>query len=222
MQLKKVICMAALLLAGSLAIGSVGNASLPQPLCTRGEIVEVEDNSIVVKGEGAYPLVKVLLDTTLKTEMKPSAQMQGRYKTDMGLNLGLERSVSVTGTILVDGYNARPISSKRLTVGKQVVAYYDGNVTRSYPPQAKGEAVVLVTKADTVGQYFVVARVEMSKDRKAVTVTNTSDDLIAFIPGRACAAYREIKAGSRLLIWSDLMTLSLPAQTTARRARILR
>lgn len=221
MKLKKLFSLVALVLIGSLALGETGSAANQQALSTRGEIVAVEENGIVVKGEGAYPLVKVMVDSSTKTKMKPSAEVQGRYKNDMGINLGLERQKVITGTFIVDGANGRPLSFKKLLVGKQVVAYYDGNVTRSYPPQANGEVVVLVTKPEKIGKYVVADTVEMSSDRKYVSVTNSTQDLIVRIPGKACSAFREIKSGTKLLVWSDIMTMSIPAQTVATKVKIL-
>ena len=190
-------------------------------LWTRGEIVEAEGSAIVVKGEGAYPLVKVILNTKARTEMKPSVQMQGRYKNDMGVNLGLERTKNYAGTIIVDGKNAQPLTVQKLSIGKKVVAYYGTKATRSYPPQVQGEAVVLVSNEEKCGQYYVVDSVEVASDRKYVTVMNTNHDLQARIYGQACRYYRDIKKGTKLLLWSDIQTMSMPAQTNATHATIL-
>ena len=221
MQFTKLMVMAALVLTGSLAMGGVGQAQVREPLCTRGEIVEVPDNSIVVKGEGDYDCVKLLLDTKEKKELKPSVELQGRPKTDLGLNIGLECKKTVSGTLILDGANGRPIKAKKLTLGKEVFAYYGARVTRSLPPQAKAEAVVLVTKPERIGRYFVVKKAELSKDGKAVIVTNTNNDLIATIPGRSCSDYREIKEGTKIMLWYDIVALSMPGKTVATKARIL-
>lgn len=189
--------------------------------CTKGEIVEVDGEGIVIKGVGTYPLVKVMVNNTQQKRYVPSAEMTGNNRHNLGVRVDLQENNINKGTLIVDGATGRPLNSKKLQIGKKVTAYYNGNATRSYPPQVQGEAVVLITKEDKEAHYYVVDSVEMSANRRYVTVTDTNNELVATIPGKACANYRNIKNGTKLLLWYDLMTMSLPAQTNATKARII-
>ncbi len=188
---------------------------------TKGEIVSVEADGIIVKGEGTYPLVKVLVQSVKKTTLIPSAEMTGSNRHNLGVNVNLQEKITNQGTVIIDASNGRMLSSKKLAIGQKVKVYYTGNATRSYPPQTQGKAIMLITREDKAAHYYVVDSVELSADRKYVTVTDVNNELIATIPGKACSAYRNIKPGTRLLLWYDLMTMSLPAKTNAVKARII-
>lgn len=189
-------------------------------LFTKGQIVELGQDYLVVKGQGNYDLVKVMLHKGSKAPVKPSAELEGEGKR-IGLKLGLNTREYRGGTILVDGKNGRPLQLKNFKLGQEVSAYYGPMASRSYPPQVAGDAVILNSNPEKTGKYFVVDTVEMSADRKYVTVFSSSLDLIATIQGKACAGYRDIKPGTKLLLWSDIMTMSIPARTNATRAKIL-
>ena len=81
----------------------------------------------------------------------------------------------------------------------------------------------MTAREDDFAQWYtdVVKKAELSKDGKAVIVTNTNNDLIATIPGRSCSDYREIKEGTKLMLWYDIVALSMPGKTVATKARIL-
>lgn len=187
---------------------------------TKGEIVEVDSDYLVIKGQGTYDLVKVMLNKAAKAAAKPSAELEGEGK-HIGLKLGLNTPMAKGGTLLADGSNGRPLHLKSFKVGAEVVAYYGPKASRSYPPQVEGEAILLCSKPDKLAKYYVVDSVENAADGKYVTVFNASHDLYATIQGKACRDYREIKPGTKLLLWSDIMTMSIPARTNATRAKII-
>lgn len=187
---------------------------------TKGEIVEVGSDYLVIKGRGTYDLVKVMLNKGSKASVRPSAELEGEGK-HIGLKLGLNTPTAKGGTLLADGSNGRPLYLKSFKVGAEVVAYYGPKASRSYPPQVEGEAVILCSKPDKLAKYYVVDSVENAADGKYVTVFNASHDLYATIQGKACRDYREIKPGTKLLLWSDIMTMSIPARTNATRVKII-
>ena len=50
---------------------------------------------------------------------------------------------------------------------------------------------------------------------------HTNNDVIATIDAAACADFAKIKKGDKLLVWSSMMTMSLPAQTHPEKVVVL-
>ena len=108
-------------------------------------------------------------------------------------------------------------------MGQEVVAYYSARMTRSLPPQAQAFAIIIGdVRKDYIPQYFVVDQVQKAADGSCVRVLNTTNDVIARIDKDACEDFASIKAGDKLLMWSRVMTMSLPGQTNAEKVVILR
>ena len=114
-------------------------------------------------------------------------------------------------------------SAKELKVGQEVMVYYSARMTRSLPPQAQAFAIVIGNvRKEYVPQYFVVDQVQKAADGSCVRVLNSTNDVIARIDKYACEDYASIKAGDKLLLWSRVMTMSLPGQTNAEKVVVLR
>ena len=157
-------------------------------LFTTGEILEVNDNVLVIKGDGHHNLVAAVI-------------------TD--------------NTYLLDGKNAKAKKLRSFKVGKEVTVYYSPKMTRSIPPQTEAYAVVLGDNSEKVGKFFKVEEVTLSEDGAYVTVVNTNESLVATIDKKANKNFAEIKAGDELLLWYDMMTMSLPARTNAKKTVVL-
>ncbi|MGM9569091.1 MAG: hypothetical protein ACI3XC_03315 [Phascolarctobacterium sp.] len=126
-------------------------------------------------------------------------------------------------TYIVKGEKGKLRSAKELKVGQEVVAYYSARMTRSLPPQAQAFAIVIGNvRKEYVPQYFVVDQVQRAFDGSCVHVLNSTNDVIARIDKYACEGYASIEAGDKLLLWSRVMTMSLPGQTNAEKVVILR
>ena len=157
-------------------------------LFTTGKILEVQDNVLVIKGEGHHNLVAAVV-------------------TD--------------NTYLLNGKNGKDKKLSSFKVGKEVTVYYSPKMTRSIPPQAEAYAVVLGDNSEKMGKFFKVEEVTLSEDGTYVNVTNTNESLIATVDKNANKNFAEIKAGDSLMIWYDMMTMSLPALTNANKVVIL-
>jgi hypothetical protein len=157
-------------------------------LFTTGEILEVNDNVLIIKGDGHHNLVAAVI-------------------TD--------------NTYLLDGKNAKVKKLNSFKVGKEVTVYYSPKMTRSIPPQAEAYAVVLGDNSEKIGKFFKVEEVTLSEDGAYVTVVNTNESLVATIDKKANKNFAEIKAGDELLVWYDMMTMSLPARTNAKKVVVL-
>ena len=61
----------------------------------------------------------------------------------------------------------------------------------------------------------------MSEDGEYVSVIDTNQSLVATIDKKANKNYAEIKAGDNLVIWYNMMTMSIPAKTNAQKVVVL-
>ena len=157
-------------------------------LFTTGKILEVQDNVLVIKGEGHHNLVAAVV-------------------TD--------------NTYLLNGKNGKGKKLSSFKVGKEVTVYYSPKMTRSIPPQTEAYAVVLGDNSEKMGKFFKVGEVTFSEDGTYVNVTNTNESLIATVDKKANKNFAELKVGDSLMIWYDMMTMSLPAFTNANKVVIL-
>ena len=159
---------------------------------TCGKIVEQGNGFVTVKGQGAYDLV------TLKLGQEPGAT-----------------------TYILNGLTGKKIKASKLKTGDEVTAYYSSTATRSYPPQSQGYALLLGSPEQNLGHYYQVGHAQLLPGKNVVELTDVDGELIATVGPTACADWQEIKGGQKLLLWYDLMTLSLPARTNATKVLIL-
>ena len=101
-------------------------------------------------------------------------------------------------TYLLNGKNGKAKKLSSFKVGKEVTVYYSSKMTRSIPAQSAAFAVVLGDSSEKMGKFFKVEEVTMSEDNTYVSVINTN-----------------------LMVWYDMMTMSLPARTNANKVVIL-
>ena len=121
-------------------------------------------------------------------------------------------------TYLLNG-KAKKLSSFK--VGKEVTVYHSPKMTRSIPAQTVSYAIVLGTNDEKQGKYFKVDKVTLSEDGSYVSVIDTTHNLIATIDKKACKDFTSIKSGDELIVWYNMMTMSLPARTNAQKVLIL-
>lgn len=123
-------------------------------------------------------------------------------------------------TYVVEGASGKLRLPYALKEGQKVTAYYSATMTRSMPPQSHALAIV-IEDSEELASFFEVAQASLAKDGSYVTVLNTNNDVIATIDANACADFAKIKKGDKLLVWSSMMTMSLPAQTHAEKVVVL-
>jgi hypothetical protein len=124
-------------------------------------------------------------------------------------------------TYLLNGKNGKAKKLSSFKVGKEVTVYHSPKMTRSIPAQSAAYAVVLGDSSEKMGKFFKVEEVTMSEDNTYVSVINTNESLIATVDKKANKNFAEIKAGDNLMVWYDMMTMSLPARTNANKVVIL-
>lgn len=124
-------------------------------------------------------------------------------------------------TYLLNGKNGKAKKLSSFKVGKEVTVYHSPKMTRSIPAQSAAFAIVLGDSSEKMGKFFKVEEVTMSEDKTYVSVINTNESLIATVDKKANKNFAEIKAGDNLMVWYDMMTMSLPARTNANKVVIL-
>lgn len=125
------------------------------------------------------------------------------------------------GTYIVDAQDGTQIPFTDLKKGDAVTAYYSPVVTRSIPPQSSAIALVIGTPAKgNPGQYMKVAAVEQRPDGSVRVLCTNSERLVTIQPD-IFAQPAAIKVGSELIVWYDIMTMSIPAQAGATKVVLL-
>ncbi|WP_373325844.1 copper amine oxidase N-terminal domain-containing protein [Sporomusa paucivorans] len=125
------------------------------------------------------------------------------------------------GTYIVDAEDGTHIPFTDLKTGDAVTAYYSPVVTRSIPPQSSAIALVVGTpETGNPGQYMKVAAVEQRPDGSVRVLCTNSERLVTIYP-EIFAQPAAIKVGSELIVWYDIMTMSMPAQAGATKAVLL-
>lgn len=120
-------------------------------------------------------------------------------------------------TYLINGKTGRTVKESDFKKGRRATAYYSGKMTKSIPPKAEAFAIISGEGA----RFYVVEEARLSEDGSTMQVINTNRDLIATIDGKACKDYRDIKSGDKLLLWYNIIAMSMPGRTNAEKAMIL-
>lgn len=124
-------------------------------------------------------------------------------------------------TYLLNGKNGKAKKLSSFKVGKEVTVYHSPKMTRSIPAQTQAYAIILGDNDVKQGKFFVVDQVTPSENGEYVSVMDSSHSLIATVDKKAYRYYSQIKAGEKLLVWYDMMTMSLPARTNAQKVVVL-
>lgn len=116
------------------------------------------------------------------------------------------------------GSDGKALSLDKLKKGDKVTAYYSPMMTRSLPPQSRGFAIV-TGGGEHDGIYTKVAEVRRADN--ATKVLSANGDIIVTIPDSVNPDAKDLKPGSKVLVWYDFVALSMPGQATATKAVIL-
>ena len=143
----------------------------------------------------------------------------GRYVVEGEGNLRVVAAEVDRDTYIIDE-NAKLRLPYALKVGQTVTVFYSAQTTRSLPAQSHALAIV-IGERETAPSFIEVAEAKLSADGKSMTVLNNNNDLIATIGSDACKDFAKIKKGDKLLLWSHMVTMSLPGLTNAEKVIIL-
>lgn len=124
-------------------------------------------------------------------------------------------------TYIVNAQDGTPVLAKDLKKGDVVTAYYGPAVTRSLPPQGSAIALVVGTpEKGSAGMYMKVGALQENEDG-SIRVLCTNNERMVTIRPETFGDISKIKEGSELMVWYDMMTMSIPAQATATKAVLL-
>lgn len=143
----------------------------------------------------------------------------GRYVVEGEGNLRIVAAEVDRDTYIIDE-NAKLRLPYALKVGQTVTVFYSAQTTRSLPAQSHALAIV-IGEREAAPSFIEVAEAKLSADGKSMTVLNNNNDLIATIGSDACKDFAKIKKGDKLLLWSHMVTMSLPGLTNAEKVVIL-
>lgn len=143
----------------------------------------------------------------------------GRYVVEGEGNMRVVAAEVDRDTYIIDE-NAKLRLPHALKVGQTVTVFYSAQTTRSLPAQSHALAIV-IGEREAAPSFIEVAEAKLSADGKSMTVLNNNNDLIATIGSDACKDFAKIKKGDKLLLWSHMVTMSLPGLTNAEKVIIL-
>ena len=193
-----ILSMLMVLMSFSLALAEEQQVAKAQPsaaawyhnnvIFTKGQITEINENSVRVEGEGGYRDIVLHISPT---------------------------------TQIVNAEDGSPVALASLQKGSSLVAYYGPGVSKSMPPQGNAFALVVGTPSKgSAGIYMKAGSVQKPAD-EMIKVMSSNGDRVITITNEVFPNLNSIKEGSELLVWYDMMTMSLPGQATATKAVLL-
>lgn len=140
-------------------------------------------------------------------------------------------AVEADDCVIIDSQTGAEVDDDQLRVGDRVFAFVSPNQTRSIPPQAACYALITNIPENGLGIASYVHAIDVqSTSNGDIQVLNQNADLWVTIPadltievfdepGQTATA-AQIRPGSNLIVWYDMVAESYPAQTTATRVMI--
>lgn len=169
----------------------------------------------------AKPTVERFVPNVLSTKGEIKEINKGKVSV---LGEGAYREIVLNiqdSTYILNAQDGTQIPFNDLEKGDTITAYYGPGVTRSIPPQGNAIALIVGTpKTGSAGMYMKVAKVEENKDGSIKVLCTNSDRLVTIRPD-IFAKPTDIKEGSELIVWYEIMTMSIPGQATATKVVLL-
>ena len=131
-------------------------------------------------------------------------------------------------TVVIDANTVLPMDLANRESDKVAITYADA-MTLSLPPQAYAYAIIGNIKADMGNPIFTIVEEVKSTENGIIIVTEAGSKEITVPSSAEVAPYltrnivtlADIKAGSNVLLWYDMMTMSIPAYATSEKVVIL-
>ncbi len=125
-------------------------------------------------------------------------------------------------TVVINNETGEPSSLNELKAGDKIFVYGSLMKTRSLPPQSA--ALVILTNLDAKGPAIYIEVLKVEEDPAGFlrlhdaggefNVNVTDETVLRPYLTKNIITTDDIRAGSKILAWSEIMTLSLPAQIT--------
>lgn len=183
---------------------------------------EITDQESIVIGE-AVSGEDVLVSSAVNYDKKV---LEGTLKEasdeQLILDIGSEYAINIDENTLILDENAKAVALADLAVGSKVKVIADAKTTMSLPPQSYGYIVMVSEQELPAFPLFAEAdKVEFDEDLYKITSADgqyiikvTEDTKITTLDGADLTA-TDIKEGDSVLFYTNILTLSIPAQATA-------
>jgi len=129
-------------------------------------------------------------------------------------------------TVMLDSETALPIGIDAIAVGDMIQCEYSQMMTRSIPPQT--QAFLIAKNSDKGGMVNTITvdavetdengNVKVSDNTNSIVVTITADAAITPYKTRNIVTLADISLGDKLVLWYDMVTMSIPAQASTNKA----
>lgn len=177
------------------------------------ELPEIADVEVVEKEHTYYTRVGEV------KEILENQIVIGTEEEMFALNIG-----NSTKFVNADGM---PINFADITVGAAITAVHNAATTRSLPPQSFARVIVVNEEGKAAPLYVEVSKKEETEEGVKLydkddnyIITLTSETVFEPYKTRNIVTHADIVEGSEILVYTDIMTLSLPAQAAASRVII--
>lgn len=133
-------------------------------------------------------------------------------------------------TIFIDNETGLPSSIDNLKEGDKIYAYYSEIMTRSLPPQSNASYIITnVAENKSSAHIITVSKVTKKDDGNIQVLSDDGMYLITILKDKPISPFKtkqivtvdDIKEGSRIAVWFDIMTMSIPAQAASDKTVIL-
>lgn len=133
-------------------------------------------------------------------------------------------------TIIIDAVTGDPVAREKLKVNESISAYVSQASTRSMPPIRNAYILIVNIPADFgAPQYYRIGEVVDGKEDSVRfldennTLVATFDSETNLFPYKTknLLSLNDLKVGSELIVWYDIVLLSMPGQTHIDRAMLL-
>ncbi|PKM85035.1 MAG: hypothetical protein CVU86_04040 [Firmicutes bacterium HGW-Firmicutes-11] len=196
----------ALILSLTLVVASVAT---PMMAFADASGIEAPSISDQLKGDA---IVKVpLIDDQLFVTVN---------EMDLVLNISEE-------TLVIDSKTGLPASLEDLKADDAIFVYYSAAIMKSLPPQSHAIAIVTQVEKNKIhAELFTVKEIISEKDGEIRALNKEGDLIVAFLEEISLTPFKtkqivtidDIKIGTQLFIWYDIVALSYPGQTAATKA----
>lgn len=133
-------------------------------------------------------------------------------------------------TWIIDSQTGLPTSLKDVKEGTKLYVYYSAVMTRSLPPQSNAVAIVSnIQENKTIPRLITVKEIVSQKEGE-IRVLNDFGDIIVTIQAdsplspfktKQAVSLKDIKEGTQLFVWYDIVAMSYPGQTTSHKTVIV-
>lgn len=204
-------------------------ASIPaQAMATK--VMVLPQNLPTVDNEADQP-AEIQLPQTVRTNAVINQITDGEFKSilvDKSNDKTSQIALNIDDETIIIKADGTSVEFKDLKAGDKIDIVHSQAMTFSLPPQTYSYAIIVNNEQVTSPQYIQVDKVETEGD--TTTITNVGGDLIVrvnkdteIIPfeTKNIVKASDIKEGSILFGWYDIVTASIPAQATATKVMLM-